>query len=172
MKPVMNNTPAWKSFAEDVKQLADCMVAYKDYLKRQNETAKSNQSLPHPVRSIDKDSTIEHRKPCNILALKEEYKLLDSIIKNTSTPVIFDETLHINTSFETNKQRFTFVQNLHFLTVPIDVVRLSPGGSVITTLCIQRVLEGRSEAEILVEGARLLQTVRPHLLDGWLVVWV
>ena len=51
------------------------------------------------------------------------------------------------------------------MTVPIDIVRFSPGGSVVTTLCIQRVPEGRSEAEILVEGARLLQRVRPHLLE-------
>ena len=164
MKPVINSSQAWKSFAEDIKQLADCKMAYKDYLILQNETAKSNQGLPYPVRTIGEDATIEHRKPCNILALKEEYKLLDSIIKYTSTPLIFDETLHIKTPFETNKQRFKFVQNLH-LTVPIDIVRFSPGGSVVTTLYIQRVPEGRSEAEILVESARLLQRVRPYLLE-------
>ena len=79
------------------------MVAYKDYLILQNETAKSNQGLPYPVRTIGEDATIEHRKPCNILALKEKYKLLDSTIKDTSTPLIFDETLHIKTPFETNK---------------------------------------------------------------------
>ena len=142
------------------------MVACKDYLKLQNETVKENQSLPHPVRTIGKDATIEYRQPCNILALKEEYKILDNVMKDNSemTPVIFDETVHIKTPFQSNKERFNFVQNLH-LTVPVDIIRFSPGGSVVTTLCISRVAGDRAEPEILVEGARLLQMVRPHLLE-------
>ena len=129
MKPVMNSTPAWKGFAADVKQLADCMVAYKDYLKLQKETVKDNQGLFHPVRTIGKDATIEYRQPCNVLGLKEEYRLLDRVMKDNAemTPVVFDETVHIKTPFQTNKQRFSFVRNLH-LTVPIDIIRFSPGG--------------------------------------------
>lgn len=162
----MNSTPAWKKFAEDIKLLAESMMAYKEYLKTQNETSKTNQELTHPVRTIGNDSTIEYRQPCNGLALKEEYKILDGVMKDTMemTPVVFDESVHIKTPFQTNKERFCFIQNLH-LTVPIDIIRFSPGGSVVTTMCISRVAADRTEPEILIEGARLLQKVRPHLLE-------
>ena len=94
------------------------------------ETVKDNQGLLRPVRTIGKYATIEYRQPCNVLGLKEEeYRLLDRVMKDNAemTPVVFDEPVQIKTPFQTNKQRFSFAQNLHF-TVPIDIIRFSPWG--------------------------------------------
>ena len=166
MKPIMNSSEAWQTASKDIKDLADCLSAYKYYLVEQNKTAKSNQSLNHPVRTIGEDATVGHRKSCNELSLREEYKTLDSVVKacEIGTPVVFDESIHINEPFQSNEQRYKFVKNLH-LTIPIDIIRFSPGGSVITTLCISQVSNERSEADMLVQGARLLQKVRPKLLE-------
>lgn len=79
-------------------------------------------------------------------------------------PVVFSESDHLLTQFESNEQRFRFIENIH-LSVPIDLIRYNPGGSCITTLCLTQVPESRSEHEILTQGARFLQEVRPHLKE-------
>lgn len=84
--------------------------------------------------------------------------------KMEMSPVVFDESAHIKTPVQTKKERFSFIQNLHF-TVPVGIIRWSPGGSVVTTLCISRIAADHSEPEILIDGARLLQKVRPHLSE-------
>ena len=64
--------------------------------------------------------------------------------------------------FEDNTQRFRFFQNLQ-LKCRIDVIRFSSGGSSVSTVCIVQVSEhNRSETEMLMQGARLLQTVKPN----------
>ena len=167
MKPVMRSSDAWQTAAKDIKELADCLCAYKDYLIKQNMTAKTNQSLTRPARTISEDATIEHRKPCNTMGLREEYKILDSCVRayGIGIPLVFDENSNINTPFISNNQRYQFIKNLH-LSVPIDIIRFSPGGSIVTTLCISQVPSERSEADILVQGARLLQRVRPNLIEN------
>lgn len=166
MRPVINSSKAWQTASEDIKGLADCLSAYRDYLFQQNKTVKHNQALNHPVRTISEDATVEHRNPCNELGLREEYQTLDSAVKECEigTPLVFDESVHIKAPFLSNQQRYTFVKNLH-LTVPIDIIRFSPGGSVVTTLCISQVPNERSEADMLVQGARLLQKNRLNLLE-------
>ena len=87
--------------------------------------------MDHPVRTISKDATIEHRQPLHGAALKAQYVLLDKPVKAAGEllPVLFDETLHIPAPFETNLQRFRFIESLQ-LSVPIDIIRFSPGGSI------------------------------------------
>lgn len=50
---MVGSSPAWKKAGEVIRQLAECMDAYREYLRKQNETVSYNHSLDHPVRTID-----------------------------------------------------------------------------------------------------------------------
>lgn len=72
--------------------------------------------------------------------------------------------MHIEEQLKTNLKRFRFIEDLQ-ISVPIDIIRFSPGGSVVSILCITQVSENRSQPAILIDGARLLQQVRPQLQE-------
>ncbi|VDH89562.1 Hypothetical predicted protein [Mytilus galloprovincialis] len=167
MKPVVNSSPSWKQGAEDVKQLADCLIAYREHLLVQNETTQANQSKLYPVRTIDKEATIEHRRGNLLGQIKDKYGKINEAVFNAEVmvPVVFDESKHLNKPFESNTERFRFFKDLQ-LKCPIDIIRFSPGGSSVSTICIVKVSgQNRSEPEMLTQGARLLQTVRPKLKE-------
>ena len=88
MKPIMNSSPAWMTAATDIRDLADCLAAYRQHLLTQNETVKKNQNLNHPVRTVAKDATIEHREPCITNTLRDKYVMLDKVV-NESNSVLF-----------------------------------------------------------------------------------
>ena len=165
MKPVIGSSPAWQKAKEDIRALADCLIAYKQHLKTQKETQNANQSLDHPVRTIAQDSTLEHREK-RVSDIKPQYAKLDEAVIKAGclSPIVFSESDHLLEPFSNNEQRFRFIENIQ-LSVPIDLIRYNPGGSCITTLCITQVPENRSEPEILTQGARFLQEVRPQLKE-------
>ena len=39
----------WKAFGDEVKQLANCLQAYHQYLERQKVVQQENQAQPHPL---------------------------------------------------------------------------------------------------------------------------
>lgn len=51
------------------------------------------------------------------------------------------------------------------LSVPIDMIRYSPGGSSISIVCIFQVKACRSIPEMLTSAARFVQTARPRLKE-------
>lgn len=65
----------------------------------------------------------------------------------------FDEEKYLEHPFQSNLQRYRFFSELH-LTVPIDIFRFCPDGSVVSSVCVVPAREKRSEQEILVDGAR------------------
>ena len=164
-KPVINSSPNWKTFGDEIKQLADCLHAYHQYLERQKVVQQENQAQPHPVRTIADDATIENRLRSHF-EVKEKYLLLDKAVQNAgeNVPVLFDESVHLKSPFENNLQRFRFFQELH-LSVPVDILRFSPGGSTISTACFVHVNENRPQSQLLTDGAQLLQKVRPVLKE-------
>ena len=121
--------------------------------------------MPHPVRTIADDATIEHRRK-SLFGIKEKYCLIDQAVRNTeeNEPVVFDELIHLKSSFESNLQRFKFLKELQ-LSVPVDLLRFCPGGSTVSTVCIVRVGENRPQSELLTSGAQLLKKVRPQLKE-------
>ena len=50
---------------------------------------------------------------------------------------------------------FRFFEGLN-LTVPVDLFRYSPGGSIVTTMCVRKARPNRSIPEMLTEGARFM----------------
>ena len=165
MKPIIGSSPAWEQAKADIKQLAVCLISYKDHLLVQNEVQKTNQALDHPVRTISKDATLEHRQKC-LGDIKPKFVKLDEAVKKAGclSPVVFCESEHLLNQFESYEQRFRFIESIQ-LSVPVDLIRYNPGGSCITTLCLTQVTENRSEPEILTQGARFLQEVRPQLKE-------
>lgn len=129
LKPVVNSSEAWKSACDEIKQLADCFIAYKNYLNSQSETVDKNRSLDHPVRTIDEQATLEHRN--SSLGVKEKYKLLDNVMvaSDLLSPVMFDEYVHVENPFETPSQRHRYFADLQ-LSVPVDLIRFCPGNTL------------------------------------------
>ncbi|XP_014676567.1 PREDICTED: uncharacterized protein LOC106816458 [Priapulus caudatus] len=161
LKPIINSTPAWKTAGTDIQNLADCLIAYSKYLEVQLETQCANLALDHPVRTIAEDTTLDHRRAG--ITIKTKYSLLDSAVKTADhMPVFFDESTHLEVPFESATQRFRYFEELQ-LTVPVDILRFCPGGSCTTTVCVVQVKADRSEPEVLTQGARLLQKIRPSL---------
>lgn len=112
MKPIMNSSCVWKSVAEELKELADCLEAYGRYLEKK-EAVQENQSLLHPVRTIAADATIELRGAVKG-TVNEKYKILDEKLANLDIlePVLFDEKIHCSSPFCTNMQRYRFIEKL------------------------------------------------------------
>jgi hypothetical protein len=165
MKPVANSSPAWVKASTEIKQLAECLMAYKEHLDQQRIVQTSNQELDHPVRTVGKDASLEHRNKTPF-AVKHQFSLLDLAVRDAGylVPVVFDESVHLHEPFVSNLQRYQFICNIQ-LSVPIDIIRYSPGGSCISTLCITQVSQHRTEPVILTQGARFLQQVQPSLKE-------
>lgn len=93
------------------------------------------------------------------------YKLLDEKLANLDIlePVLFEKKIHCSSPLFTNMQRYKFIEKIK-LSVPIYLIRFSPGGFTVSTLCIVRVVHHvESVPNTVVEGARILQTCRPIL---------
>uniref|UniRef100_A0A8W8JTD6 DUF6589 domain-containing protein n=1 Tax=Magallana gigas TaxID=29159 RepID=A0A8W8JTD6_MAGGI len=93
---------SWNQGAEDIKQLAECFTAYKEYLVVQNKTAQENQSKLYPVRTIDKEATIEHRYGNLSGQIREKYVDINEAVTSAGimAPVVFDEYKHLDKPFE------------------------------------------------------------------------
>lgn len=162
LRPVANSSPSWKEASDNIRQLADCMTAYRNYLKEQLEVTLKNQNLDHPVRTVHEHATVEHKKETWVV--KGKYALLDAELRsaNLLTPVFFDESKHLSEPFKHSMERLRFINDMQ-LSVPIDIYRYCPGGSHLTSLVIVKTTNDRSEAQILTDGARLMQQLSPNL---------
>lgn len=158
MKPVVNSSISWKQGAEDIKQLAECLTAYKEYLVVQNKTAQENPSKLYPVRTIDKEATVEHRYGNLTGQIRDKYGKINEAVTSAGimAPVVFDDNKHLDKPFESNLERFRYFQDLQ-LKCPVNtcIIRLSPGGSSVSTVCIVQISnQNRSDAEMLTQGAQ------------------
>ena len=124
------------------------------YLEHQTATQNINHYLDHPVRTVAEHTTVEHRT--SSADVKEQYFLLDRAVVNAGlqNPVVFSEEEHLSVAFESNFQRHRFLNNLQ-LSVPVDIFRFCPGGSVVTSICFVQTVDNRSEPEMLTECSRI-----------------
>ncbi|CAG2208657.1 unnamed protein product [Mytilus edulis] len=154
MKPVMKSTPAWCKAHEDIKSLANCLEVYKNHLHEQLEVVTRNNEMDHPVRTVGKFTTVEHRQKVSF-GMKEKYNLLndDLLSKEIGTMLLFDENVHVVSRFQNNMQRHRFLEELQ-LTFPVDIFRFCPGSSIITTVGFIQVEDNRSEPQKLIDAAR------------------
>lgn len=66
--------------------------------------------------------------------------------------------------FKSTDEKYKYFKTL-LLSVPVDIIRFCPGGSLEATICQRQVSADRSEPDILTEGACFLRTVRPFLTE-------
>lgn len=154
LKPVMKSSPSFSKLHDDIQSLAECFHCYSQHLEDQSKKMTFNHNLPHPVRTVGEHTTAEHRRKISF-GVKQKYILLDKEVSETDEPVFFDENRHTEECFENHMQRFRFFENLQ-LSVPIDIYRFSPGGSIFTTGCIKKVSENRNVPQMLTDAARVV----------------
>ncbi|XP_062616566.1 uncharacterized protein LOC134278262 [Saccostrea cucullata] len=164
LKPVTSSTAAWRKGSKEIQGLADCLDSYSKYLETKNEEMQKTHAENHPARTIAEDATIEHRKPTAIV--KQQYLLLDAVMKGKEVGdfLFFNEKEHAPEPFIDSKQKYRFLKNLQ-LSVPVDILKFCPGGSTIASFIISKTSENRTESQILVQGARLLQTARSEMQE-------
>ena len=156
-------TKVWKSMAENVKLLADSLIAYKEYLDEKTQRIASVHESMTPARQLSEGADIKHVPPTNFVDTK--YDLIDRSVKQNGlhSPIMLED-LHLSTPFEDKRDRFRFFDNFR-LSVPVDVIRFCPGGSCVTTTCITQVDSDRTTSEILSDGATLIAKLRPELKE-------
>jgi hypothetical protein len=135
-----------------------------NYLETKNLEMKQKHSMDHPARTISSDATIEHRQP--VARPKDQYAKLDSVLKDAheEVPIFFDEQEHTIQRFCDTAQKFRFLRDLH-LSVPTDMIKFSPGGSSTTIVIFCKTSENQTEAEMLIQGARLMQKSRHRMVE-------
>ena len=79
-RPVMNCNPEWEKMQENKKGLADCFVAYNNYLTEQKEVQENTRTLDHPVRQMSEECVVESRAK-TLYPIRAEYKILDEEVK-------------------------------------------------------------------------------------------
>lgn len=166
LKPVVKSTPAWCDGQRDIKNLADCLSSYKDYLNEKVAKMTANHNLDHPVRTVGTHTTVEHREKASS-EIDNKYVLLDSKMKELDGQtnfLFFDESKHIEKPFSTNMQRYRFLNEIQ-LSMPVDIFRFSPGGSILSTIGILRTVENRTEAKKLTDSARFIQLHKEKFLE-------
>lgn len=124
--------------------MAECFLGYKKFLD-----GKAKRNHDHPVRTVDKHATVEHRK--GALFVKSKYSIIEKEA-GVMNPVIFDESKHMEDPFENNMRFFSELQ----LSFQVDIIRYSPGGSIITTVSLVQVAPNRTEAQLLTRGAMMV----------------
>ena len=158
------STKMWKSIASNIKQLADSLTSYEEYLVEKTKSITSVHKSMVPARQLSEDADIRHVPPTDFVDSRYDL-IIQAVIENgLGTPVIFDENQHLLTPFENNMQRFRYFDDMH-LSIPVDVIRFCPGGSFVTITCISQVRMNRESSEILNDGATMLARVRPKLKE-------
>ncbi|XP_052793028.1 uncharacterized protein LOC128226946 [Mya arenaria] len=163
MKPVVSSTAKWLDGKKEIEQLAECLGSYNKYLEKKNSDSLNIQNRTEPARTIDKHATLETRMG-SPFGVNDKYELLNKAVisEGVNSYVVFDETVHLERPFKTPDEKYKYFKKLQ-LSVPVDLIKFCPGGSLEATVCIRQVTPNRSEPQILTDGARFLQNVRPVL---------
>ena len=116
----------------------------------------------HKGRQVCESVTVQHRNPCT--QVNEVYQKLDLVLQDTNLlePIHFDEETHLATPFTNAVQRLRYFENLH-LTVPVDLVKYSPGGSYTTVCILYRVDPSRSKDQEMTQSSQVVARLEPQL---------
>ena len=108
---------------------------------------------------------IEHRNKTPF-GPAQRYILLNEAVKQAGIykPIIFNEIEHLEEPFETNVQRYRYVQGLQ-LSVPVDIFRFCPGGSIITTMAVCQVPEKRPDYAFLIDGVKMFDSIKTDIKE-------
>ena len=118
--------------------------------------------MDHPVRTVGSGVPVGHRLKC--MFVSEKYSLFDQAVKNTEAlkPVVFDKSIHLSKPFENASQRYRYFSAMQ-LSVPVDLFKYCPRGSVVTIDFATKVSAGRSQNEALVQPIRVVAEIESKL---------
>ena len=150
------------AFGAHIRALAECLAKYSAHLKLQLEKQSTRHNLQTPSRTVSEDVSVQHRN--KVCADSSCYRLLDKavIAAGILKPVFFAEDMHLAEHFAHAMQRLRFTENL-YLSVDIDLVKYSPGGSHRTLLFVYQVDPRRTDNEALTQSAQIVAQLKPQL---------
>ena len=159
---VFKTNKNWIDFGKLLESLATCLSQYRDYLNAQLDSQQIWHNMDHPIRTIGSDISVEHRPKCQFVS--DKFRIFDQVVANSEPlkPVLFDETIHLNQPFDNATQRHRYYSALQ-LSVPIDLFKYCPGGSVVTIVFATKVSEDRSQNEALVQPIRVVSEIEGKL---------
>lgn len=149
---------------DDFLELAKCFNIYADQLDKANEEQQCRQNLTHPVREIAKDAFLYFVPQTHKLWSK--YAILDTCLSkmNHYEYVFFDEAIHLDEPIKTNFHSYDFIQKIA-LSIPVNVLKSNPVGSVGTSVFIWLVPTDRSVRKIVNEGSKTIENLKPRLIE-------
>jgi hypothetical protein len=105
---------------------------------------------------------VQHRNA--VCEVKACYLLLDKDIRSAGLlkPVLFSEELHLTQPFANAVQRFRFIENMH-LSVDVDLLKYSPGGSNCVLVFAYQVDEHHRDNDALTQSAQIVAQLKPQL---------
>lgn len=97
----MKSSPAWKEIAKQLELLAEFFLVYKTNLDGKAKESEENRNSDHPVRTVDKHATVEHRK--GALFVKSKYSIIEKEVKEAGemNPVLMKAStwrIHLKTT--------------------------------------------------------------------------
>ncbi|XP_054483050.1 uncharacterized protein LOC129115850 [Anoplopoma fimbria] len=161
-RPYMSSTAAWRTLKEDILNLATCLRNYVEYLKRKRDTTFANHNSSQPVRVLSENIAVTHHK--NTPEMAARYRLLDNVMcqTDTLTPVLLDDTVHLEEPFASSWHRFDFINRIQ-LSVPVDVLKYQPGGSKTGVTLLWKVERNRTQDEQLTQTTGVVTSLQPFL---------
>lgn len=136
--------------------------AYSAFLDKANDDQKKRQMLEHPVRQISEHIYVQ--QVCATDNVEGRYSLLDAAILQLENfeYLYFDEYLYVKEAFATTFQRYDFMNKIG-LSVPINLLRYDPGGSMGATVFLWRIPENRGFAEVMNNTLKVVDSIKTKL---------
>ena len=115
----------WRDMHAAIKQLAECLGGYVEYLRVENAKQQYRQSAMEPVRTPFKDFDVYESEP--VVLVSSEYSALNSVIRRIDEY----DVIHLDEKFTPidRRKRYEYIRGLK-LSVPIQVFRYNRSGSL------------------------------------------
>ena len=127
MKPYVKSTGSWKTISDGIRDLADCLNNYWEYLNQKKADLSKYKSSLTPAKTNDENSSIRHLEPFG--NLDKTYENLDWDVREVGLVIPVVTSKSVNTLiFESNMQKLRFFEKVNSL-VSTDPISFCPGGS-------------------------------------------
>lgn len=154
-------TATWGTLKTALEELAIALQNYALYLDSKNAKQQVYHALPHPVRQISENITVQCRPATQQnMNIDKKYIQLDSSVRQLDyyQPLFLDETVHTCTSepFKNSAEKYRFIENIQ-LTSAIDLLKYDCGGGLGAIVALWKIPEERTNGEAVTETAKMVK---------------